>query len=82
MTPEEKAQEIIDKYLPLSYFGAHRDQAQKCATLCVEQIIEALEMFGYTSTFYDSFVTGKMTTTEADNPTCYWSEVLEHIKKQ
>lgn len=89
MTPKEKADEIFKKYYDdVDVCEKHWDErpslcehhAKQCAIICVEQIIDSLEAFAYTGTFYDHFETGKMVTTEQASPTEYYRSVLEHIK--
>jgi len=89
MTHEEKADEILSNYSFVEYdqnngVKIHNDTLhaakRQCAIICVEQVIDSLEAFAYTGTFYDHFETGKMVTTEQASPTEYYRSVLEHIK--
>lgn len=73
MSPKEKSQELIDKYVWELDFGRYNDseilkKAKQCAIICVEQIIEA---------FKQADGNQECTTIHIVH---HWEEVLEHIK--
>lgn len=87
MTPKEKAKELIDKY---SIYGVmwtggiavERQNVKQCASIAVDEIIEALSAFGYSDTTWDDFETGKMTFMDGgESPEHYWQKVKEEIEK-
>ena len=54
MTPKEKAEELINKYILNTPVGFHFDDAKKCALIAVDEIVEVLynandtdEEYGY-----------------------------------
>jgi hypothetical protein len=51
------------------------------ALIAVDEIIEALESFGYSQTMFDDFETGNITTTDKKSPTEYFYKVKEEIQK-
>jgi hypothetical protein len=90
MTPKERATELVEKYkdITIKYVlngeaneGDVNDEAKECASIAVQEIIEAIEMFGYSSTFYDHEETGKMTCVDDEPPTMYWNKVKNEINK-
>ena len=86
MTAEElKAKEIVEKFYQVApeLFGTGKAMtyAVKCAIIEVNEIINALESFGYQGAFYDDFETNKMVNTSENNPTEYWRTVKSHLLK-
>ena len=90
MTPKEKAEELVEKFksITVKYVlngeangGDVFDEAKECAIIAVDEIIEALDSFGYSGCMYDRFEDGKITTTDVENPTDYFNKVKEHINK-
>lgn len=68
MTPKERSEELISKFMGhVSYGRDHDDElwakgnAKECAIICVEQIIVA-------------------TGADKDENNGYWHRVLEHLK--
>ena len=43
MTPQEKAEELVNKYLLATPVGFHIDDAKKCALIAVDEILHSLE---------------------------------------
>lgn len=41
MTPKDKAKELVNKYLQI--YDGRVPQAKKCATICVDEILEAID---------------------------------------
>jgi hypothetical protein len=39
MTPQEKAQSLVDKYMPTTYFGVDKKTAKQCASIAVDEIL-------------------------------------------
>lgn len=91
MTPKEEAKELFDKFKVIelspkedickTFKNLDDTTAKKCALMCVDKIIESLEIFGYTGTFYDHRETGKMILTEDISPEKYWNDVKQEIEK-
>jgi DNA-binding sugar fermentation-stimulating protein len=87
ITPQEKAIEIIKKFIPhAQYWDCYNDEllkknhAKQCALIAVEEIIQAtkkyvavVETVPYSKTGVDFVV-----NTEYDN---YWLEVKQEIQK-
>jgi hypothetical protein len=44
MTPKEKAEELVNKYLIATPVGFHIDDAKKCALIAVDEIVKFMEM--------------------------------------
>jgi hypothetical protein len=84
--PKEFAEEIFEKYMSeINEFVGGQEMhthsvAKQCALIAVDQIIEALDVFNYTNTWYDDYYTGKMILTEDKDPSDYWKEVRKHIE--
>lgn len=87
MTPKDKAEELMTTYrYILSYPGAplgeNKDEAaQRCALAALEEIINAIDSFGYSGTFYDHEETRKMTLNDKESPNKYWEEVKQELSK-
>jgi len=48
MTPEQKAEELIERFeVQLNFEGYVREDAKQCALICVDEIIEELKLFNY-----------------------------------
>ena len=47
MTPQEKANELVNKYLVSTPIVFHIDDAKKCALIAVNEIIEAIDWHEY-----------------------------------
>ena len=72
MTSKEKAKELVDKFLPYSYYHEmdnsmnrnyqQEDNAKQCALICVNEIIDSSKEY-FKNTTYDE----------------YWEEVLTEI---
>jgi len=43
MTPKEKAEELVNKYLMNTPIGFHIDDAKECALIAVDEIINVIE---------------------------------------
>ncbi|NDD85754.1 hypothetical protein EBZ38_15945 [bacterium] len=39
MTPKEKAEELVNKYLLATPVGFHIDDAKKCALICCDEVL-------------------------------------------
>ena len=94
MTPREKAKDLIAKMqsFELTIFDNEPNpnvivnkmimvDAAQCALITVKIIIESLQVFGYSGTFYDCYYNNKMYTTEEKPPENYWQQVIIEIKK-
>jgi hypothetical protein len=74
MTPEEKAKELVDKYMSLLGYDlpskAHEEYFKQCAIIAVDEIIAELKRIDI-DTFFHS------------DPTCVqeWQQVKEAINK-
>jgi len=66
MTPKEKAEELINKFLISTPIGFHIDDAKQCALIAVDEIT-------------DSIVITDLTI--AENQFLYWEEVKHEIEK-
>lgn len=71
MTPEEKAKELIEKFMPFCYrvnegASIHVENAKQCAEICVKEIID-----NHVKHFDDAF----------PNVVAHWNKVLEQIQK-
>jgi len=67
MTPKEKANEIVHEYLINTPVPFHIDDAKICASIAVNQILEAIKFLHYGIEYL--------------NQVEYWMEVLEEIEK-
>ena len=81
MTPQEKADELIAKFIWNPQTKENMRKAHHAAALCVHQIIEVLDAFGYSGAMYDDFETGQITTTDELLPEVFWVKVLESLEK-
>ena len=89
MTPQEaKAKELVncmnDKIISFENVrlrGEGFEMSKQCALIAVNEIIEALEAFGYSNAMYDDFATGQITSTDKTCPTEFWLSVKEAINK-
>ena len=84
MEAAEKAKELYSKYKDEmieadSYFV--ESGAKACALMAVDEIIKALESFGYVGAMFDDFKTAQITNTSETNPTDYWHEVKKELEK-
>lgn len=88
MTAEEKAKDIFvrmmeytpDSIVQDNYKAKHL--AKLHALIMIDGIIEAVEAFGYSGTFYDHEQTRKMTCSDDVDPGTFWREVKLEIDKQ
>ena len=55
MTPKEKATELTCKYFNLIFLDLDYDQAQQCALMAVDEIINALPPYEYGLEFVAKF---------------------------
>ncbi len=67
MTPQEKAEELVNKYLMNTPVGFHIDDSKECALIAVDEIINC-----------DSFF---KTLEDTKAFTKYWYEVQQEIEK-
>lgn len=65
MTPKEKAEELVGKYLAIQFGDFPTTDAKQCALIAVDEIIKAM----------------RKDVPEVGFGTGYWSEVREEIKK-
>jgi hypothetical protein len=42
MTPKEKAEELVDKFMPHSNGNSNNNEAKQCALIAVDEICEAI----------------------------------------
>lgn len=84
MTPKEKAEELIEKFEDKtkdnSLVNTSYHYAVQCALICVEEIIESIEAFGYSNTFYDDYESGELTFIGDKNPCEYWRKVKQELE--
>ena len=78
---KQKAEKLINDMYPQTDVPKY-ENAIKCAIIAVEEIIKALESFGYSGSMYDCFYTGRIETTEGKLPTDFWCEVLTELKSR
>lgn len=88
MTPKEKAKDLVDKFENTAYSTISDidgweaiDLAKQCALISVDDIIQAIELFGYSGAFYDHPETGKMELIDNKSPAIYWNQVKTEIEK-
>ena len=43
MTPQEKAKELVDKFMPHSSGNSNNNEAKQCALIAVDEIIDAVD---------------------------------------
>jgi hypothetical protein len=65
MKPQEKANELVNKYLVSTPIVFHIDDAKKCAIIAVDEIIQAIDWHDYEM---------------PNNDTNYWLEVRKEIQ--
>lgn len=66
MTPKEKAEELIDKFMPHSSGNSNNNEAKECALIAVDEIIDAIDWHEY----------------EVPNDQLkFWFEVIKEIEK-
>jgi len=82
MTPKEKAESIYYQFRRLEHDTSWIDNAnaKRCARIFINEIIKALDAFGYTGAMYDDFETGSIYTIDQKDPTEYWKKVLSEIE--
>jgi hypothetical protein len=73
MKPQEKANELVNKYLISTPIVFYIDDAKKCALIAVDEIINSAPFFSYDDegNFYRSVVDAKR----------YWEQVKQEIEK-
>ena len=81
MTPKEKAEELVDKFYPMFTNSVRDTLAKQCALIAVDEMLSALDSFGYTGCMYDDFETGRILYTDDKDPSEYWQEVKQEIEK-
>ena len=54
MTPQEKAKELVDKYMPYSTGNSNNNTAKQAAIICVEEILNepAIEFNEYRKAYW------------------------------
>jgi len=83
---EEKAKDKAKQILNNMAFvcrdnGNYPEVAKQCAIIAVEEIIEALENFGYADAMYDNFYNNEIITTDEKKPTDFWYDVRIEIER-
>lgn len=83
MTPKEKAQQLVKKYLPnfIEQYDNHgfddydynEDKAKECALIAVDEIIDALEKYDDRNDTYE--------LQNMDGDFRYWDKVKQEIEK-
>jgi hypothetical protein len=68
MTHKEKAQELVDKFMPHSTGNSNSNEAIECALIAIDEIIDLLEDNGLTFAEYHD-----KTTIE------YWFQVKQEV---
>ena len=86
MTPKEKAEELFGKYATYVVMWAGdvnttHQNCKQCALIAVDEMLNALDSFGYTGCMYDDFETGHILYTDDKDPSDYWQEVKQEIEK-
>lgn len=86
MTPKEKALELCKSFhnAPANdelIDGINWQMARECALIAVKEIIDAMEVYGYSGTFYDDQETGEMVCNDKKSPVNYWNQVKTEIEK-
>lgn len=80
MTPKEKAIEILNNLAWVCRDnGNYPEVSKQCAIITVNEIISALDVFGYTQTMYDNQETGQITFTEDVPVEKFWQSVREEL---
>ena len=67
MTPKEKAEELVNKYLMNTPVGFHIDDAKECALIAVDEILDV--------DYFD------MSEEHFENIMEYWEQVKHEIEK-
>jgi hypothetical protein len=74
MTPQEKANQLVDKFDTFDVLGENHNgfTAQQCALVAVDEIINSAPFFSYDDegNFYRSVIDAKQ----------YWEQVKQEIK--
>jgi hypothetical protein len=65
MTPKEKAEELVNKYLLATPIPFHIEDAKQCALICVDEILQEIENIDDGQTFI---------------PYEYWGQVKKEIE--
>ena len=47
MTAKEKAEELVDKFMPHSSGNSNNNEAKECALIAVDEIIDAIDWHEY-----------------------------------
>lgn len=87
MPPKEKAIELVMSFMKIKdtndmgWAGMNNHMAKQCALIAVDEILSALDSFGYTGCMYDDFETGHVLYTDDKDPSEYWQEVKQEIEK-
>ena len=88
MTPKEKAEELVGKNYEMfindedeHYTKTAWRLSKQCALIAVDEMLNALDSFGYTGCMYDDFETGHILYTDDKDPSDYWQEVKQEIEK-
>lgn len=86
-TPNDKAKELYDKmykHCTMTIAGASsiwKPLVKQQCIVVIDEIIEALEVFGYSNNCYDHEETGKMTCVQDESPCEWWLKVKEEINQ-
>lgn len=67
MTPKEKAEELVNKYLMNTPIGFHIDDAKQCALIAVDEILNIA--------YWQLYESGGQQEEK------YWNEVKQHIEQ-
>ena len=83
MTPKQRADNMYNKMSDalLEHDVWHSSVILKACLVSVNQIIEAIECFGYAGCMFDDFETGRIVTTNDKDPSKYWQEVKTELEK-
>ena len=80
-SPKEKAEELLSKMAMPKNIYQGTELAKQCALIAVDEMLSALDSFGYTGCMYGDFETGRILYTDDKDPSEYWQEVKQEIEK-
>lgn len=85
MTPKELAEQLIHNFTAHTVSNLGGDQtyanAKECANIAVDEILKAVDNFGYTGTMFNDFETGQILMSDEKDPCAYWQLVKTELEK-
>jgi hypothetical protein len=78
MTPKEKAEELVNKYLMNTPVGFYIDDAKECALITVEEMLKEPRMFDSEQVKYSD---GSYARSYYKVPNKFWQQVKHEIEK-